>query len=101
MSSGAIPLISALPQFASQGGGANGPQQVPDDLAAASPILQALLQQTGGAQGTQNVNSLVAANPQFGQALSFMSPGGGLNPGQAQQFGPLFALMMSLQGGGQ
>lgn len=71
-----------------------------DEQIASNPILEALLSQTGGTQGLQNVNSMAAANPQFGNALSQMSPGGGLNPQQASQFGPLFALMMSLQGGG-
>jgi hypothetical protein len=78
--------------------GMGGGPQVPDDLAAASPILQALLSQTGGQQGLQNTDSLISANPAMGQALSFMSPGGGLSPQQSQQFGPLFALMMSLTG---
>lgn len=87
-----IPLISAMPAM---GGGA----QSPDDLASASPIFQALLSGSGGPQGLQNVNSMAASNPAFGNALSLMSPGGGLSPMQAQQFGPLFALMMSLQGG--
>ena len=75
--------------------------QIPDDLIAGSPILQALVGSTGGQTGLQNTDSLIAANPAMGQALSFMSPAGGLNPMQSQQFGPLFALMMSLQGGGK
>ncbi len=86
-----VPIISALPEF---GGG-----RAPDDLAAASPVLQALLSQSGGPKGLQNVNSLAASNPQFGQILSLLSPGGGLSPQQASQFGPIFALMMALQGG--
>jgi hypothetical protein len=77
-----------------------GAPQASDEQVASNPILEALLSQTGGQQGLQNVNSMAAANPQFGDALSQMSPGGGLNPQQASQFGPLFALMMSLQGGG-
>jgi hypothetical protein len=91
MSAGNIPLISAMP-------GMGGGTQVPDDLAASSPIFQALLGSTGGQAGLQNTDSLIAANPAMGQALSFMSPGGGLNAQQSSQFGPLFALMMSLQG---
>jgi hypothetical protein len=83
--------------FASLAG--NTSSQIPDDMASASPILQALLSQSGGQQGLQNTDSLVAANPFMGQALSLMSPGGGLSPQQSQQFGPLFALMMSLNGG--
>lgn len=78
--------------------GMGGGPQVPDDLAASSPILQALLGSTGGPTGAQNTDSLIAANPALGSALSFMSPAGGLNPQQSSQFGPLFALMMSLQG---
>jgi hypothetical protein len=81
------------------GGNTPGGTQVPDDMAAASPILQALLSSTGGGAGLQNTDSLIAANPAMGNALSLMSPGGGLSPQQSQQFGPLFALMMSLQGG--
>lgn len=88
-----VPLISAMPQFGAAA-------KAPDDLASASPVLQALLSQTGGTSGMQNVNSMAAMNPQMGQILSLMSPGGGLNPQQASQFGPLFAMMMSLQGGG-
>lgn len=92
MSTSSIPTISAMPQFS---GGA--PQ---DNLAAASPIYQALLAQTGG--NLQNVNALAASQPSFAPALSLMTPGGGLNPVQASQFGPLFGLMMSLWGqGGQ
>jgi hypothetical protein len=83
------PLIAALPQF----GGGQGSQ---DQLVASSPVYQALLSQTGG--NLQNVNSLAASQPGFGQALSLMSPGGGLNPAQANQFGPLFGLLMSLYG---
>lgn len=94
MATPSIPLIAALPQFSSSGNS-------PDDVAASSPALQALLSQTGGWQGTQNPNSLAAANPQMGNLLSLMSPPGGLNPQQANQFGPLFALLMSLQGGGR
>jgi hypothetical protein len=90
----AIPLISAMPQFSESA-------KAPDSLAAASPIFQALLSQSGGPQGLQDVNSLASAQPQFAPALSLMSPGGGLNPQQASQFGPLFGLLMSLFGGGQ
>jgi hypothetical protein len=93
MSTPSVPLISALPQF-------NAGLAAPDDLAAASPIYQALLAQTGG--NLQNVNSLAASQPNFAPALSLMGPGGGLNPAQASQFGPLFGLLMSLWGqGGQ
>lgn len=88
----AVPIISALPQFNSQ--------KPPDSLAAASPVLQQLLSSSGGTSGLQNVNSLAASNPQLGQILSLMSPGGGLSPQQAAQFGPVFALLMALQGGG-
>ena len=91
MSSQSIPLISAMPQF-------GGPPVAQDDLAAASPIYQALLAQTGG--NLQNVNSLAASQPSFAPALSMMTPGGGLNPQQASQFGPLFGLLMSLMGPG-
>lgn len=88
-----IPIVSAMPQF-SAAGNSN------DQLASASPIYQALLSQTGGDLG--NVNSLAASQPSFAPSLSLMSPGGGINPGQAQQFGPLFGLLMSLYGqGGQ
>lgn len=88
-----VPIISAMPQF-SGAGNSN------DQLAAANPIYQALLSQTGG--DLQNVNSLAASQPNFAPSLSLMSPGGGINPGQAQQFGPLFGLLMSLYGqGGQ
>lgn len=93
MATPSIPLVAALPQFSQ----AAAPQ---DDLISASPIYRALLSQTGGTTGMQNVNKLGALNPQWGQMLSFMSPGGGIGPQQAQQFGPLFALLMSLQGGG-
>jgi hypothetical protein len=86
-------MIGALPQFSGL--------TPPDDLAAASPTLQSLLTSSGGPSGLKNVDSMAAANPQLGQILSLMSPGGGLNQSQAAQFGPLFALMMSLQGGGQ
>ena len=58
------------------------------------------MQSTGGMKGAQNVNALGASNPEMGNMLSMMSPSGGLNPQQASQFGPLFALLMSLQGGG-
>ena len=85
-----VPIISALPQF----GGGQGTSQ--DQLASSSPVYQALLAQTGG--DLQNVNSLAASQPGFGQALSLMNPGGGLNPAQANQFGPLFGLLMSLYG---
>lgn len=88
-----VPLISALPQSNSA--------SAPDDLTAASPMLQALLAQTGGTKGLQNTDSLGALNPAMGQALSFMSPGGGLSPQQASQFGPMFGLLMSLMGGQQ
>jgi hypothetical protein len=77
-----------MPQFSGQ-----APQ---DDLAASSPVYQALLAQTGGDLG--NVDSLGASQPSFAPALSLMSPGGGLNPAQAMQFGPLFGLLMSLSG---
>jgi len=87
-----LPLISAMPQF--------GKESVPqDDLVTASPIYQTLLGMTGGQAG-QNADMTAASNTQFGQALSFLQPGGGLNPQQAGQFGPLVALMLSLQGGG-
>jgi hypothetical protein len=89
MSTPSIPLISAMPQFG----------QAPvsqDDLASASPMYQALLAQTGG--NLQNVNALAASQPSFAPALSLMTPGGGLNPSQAAQFGPLFGLLMSLWG---
>lgn len=89
-----IPLISAMPQFSSAA-------TPPDDLTAASPNLQALLSQMGGPQGTHNLDAMGASSPQFGQMLSLMSPGGGLNPQQASQFGPLFALLMGMQGGGK
>lgn len=91
MATSAVPIISALPQF--------NTARAPDDLAAASPTLQALLAGTGGIKGTQNVNALGASSPELGQLLSLMSPGGGLNPQQASQFGPLFALLLSLQSG--
>jgi hypothetical protein len=84
-----VPLVAALPQFSEA--------KPPDDLASASPVYQALLAQTGGSLG--NVNALAASNPQFAQMLSLLSPGGGIGPGQAQQFGPLFGLLMSLSGG--
>lgn len=90
MSTTSVPIISAFPQF--------GGSKAPDDLAAASPVLQQLLTQTGG--NLTNVNSLSASNPQLGQLLSLMSPGGGLSPQQAAQFGPVFAMLMALQGGG-
>lgn len=67
-----------------------------DDLIAANPAFQSVMSQTGG---QPDVNSLAASNPQLGSLFSLMSPGGGLNPQQAQQFGPIFALLMSLQGG--
>lgn len=87
-----VPLISALPQF--------GPQSnSPDDLASANPIYQALLASTGGNLG--NLDALSASQPGFGQALSLMSPSGGLNAQQGSQFGPLFGLIMSLMGGQQ
>jgi hypothetical protein len=86
-----VPLISALPQF--------GSQTPPDDLAAANPIFQALLSSTGG--NLKNVDSLAASQQGYGQALSLMSPGGGLSPQQGAQFGPLFGLIMSLMGGQQ
>jgi hypothetical protein len=93
MASPSIPIISALPQF-SGAGNSN------DSLAAASPVYQALLAQTGGNLG--NVNELAASQPNFAPSLSLMSPGGGINPMQSQQFGPLFGLLMSLYGqGGQ
>lgn len=85
------PLISAMPQF----GGAG----TKDDLVSATPALQNLLSQTGGLAGTQNVDALGASSAQFGNMLSLMSPGGGLSPSQASQFGPLFALLMGMQGG--
>lgn len=85
-----VPLISAMPQFN---------PGTRDDLAASSPVYQALLAQTGGKLG--NVNSLAASQPSFAPGLALMGPGGGLNPAQASQFGPLFSLMMALQGGGQ
>lgn len=90
MSSSAVPIISALPQFSAN--------RSPDDLAAASPVLQQLLAGTGG--NLTNVNSLAASDPQLGQMLSLLSPSGGLSPQQAAQFGPVFAMLMALQGGG-
>jgi hypothetical protein len=86
-----VPLIAALPQF--------NQTQTPDSLAASSPILQSLLANTGG--NLTNVDSLAASQPGFAQALSLMSPSGGLSPQQGAQFGPLFGLIMSLMGGGQ
>jgi hypothetical protein len=86
-----IPIISAMPQFGSS-------SVAPDDLAASSPVYQSLLAQTGG--NTQNLDAMAAMNPQLGNMVSLMSPGGGLNMQQASQFGPLFAMLMSLQGGG-
>lgn len=91
MSTPGIPLISAFPQF---GGGSPAP---PDDLAAASPAVQSLLSGTGGQLG--NTDAMGAANPHLGALMSLMSPPGGLSPDQASQFGPIFALMMALQGG--
>jgi len=88
-----IPLISVMPGL--------GASTAPDDLVSGSPILQALLSGTGGMKGLENVNSFGAMSPEMGQALSFMSPGGGLNPQQASQFGPMFGLLMSLMGNGQ
>lgn len=87
-----VPIISALPQF----GGAPVAQ---DDLAASSPIYQALLSQTGG--DLSNTDALASSQPNFAQSLSLMSPSGGLNPSQSAQFGPLFGLLMSLYGGQQ
>ena len=92
MATPSIPLIASLPQFSSQA-------NQPDDLASASPGLQALLSQTGGWQGSQNVDAMAASNPQWGSVFSQMTPPGGLNPQQAGQFGPLFQLLMGLQGG--
>lgn len=89
MATPSIPLISALPQF-------TGTSAQQDDLAASSPIYQALLSQTGN--NLQNTDALAASQPGFASALSLMSPAGGLNPTQSAQFGPLFSLMMSLQG---
>ena len=86
MSTSSIPIISALPQF--------GAPVAQDDLAAASPIYQALLAQTGGNLG--NTDALAASQPNFAQPLALM--GGGLNPQQSAQFGPLFGLLMSLYG---
>ena len=86
-----MPMIGAMPQF-------NAGQNSPDDIASASPVLQALLSQTGGWQGSQNVDAMAANNPQWGSMLSMMQPPGGLNTQQASQFGPLFAMLMSLQG---
>ena len=85
------PLISALPQFDQPSNN--------DATASASPIFQALLSQTGG--NLSNVDSLAASQPGFGNALSLMSPSGGLSPQQGAQFGPLFSLIMSLMGGQQ
>lgn len=90
MSTTSIPLVSALPQFG--GGGSQ------DSLFTAVPALQNLVSSTGGPQGLGNVNSLAAANPQMAAILSLMSPPGGLNPQQAQQFGPMFGLIMALNG---
>ena len=58
--------------------------------------MQALLSGTGGMKGLENVNSFGAMSPEMGQALSFMSPGGGLNPQQASQFGPMFGLPVTV-----
>lgn len=88
MSTPDIPIISALPQFSGT--------QSNDALASASPIYQALLSQTGGYLG--NTDALAASQPGYASSLALMSPGGGLNPAQAQQFGPLFGLLMSLYG---
>lgn len=82
------PLIAVLPQFRNQ---------TQDATANSNPIFQALLSQTGG--NLTNVNSLAASQSGFGNALSLMSPGGGLSPQQGAQFGPLFSLIMSLMGG--
>jgi hypothetical protein len=89
VSTSAIPIISALPQF-------GGPPVAQDDLAASSPVYQALLAQTGG--NLQNTDALAASQPGFGNSLSMMTPAGGLNPAQSAQFGPLFGLLMSLYG---
>ena len=88
---GDIPLISALPQF-------SGAPVAQDDLASSSPMYQALLAQTGG--NLRNTDALAASQPGFAPALSLMTPGGGLNPAQSAQFGPLFGLLMSLWGQG-
>lgn len=85
------PLISGLPQF-----GAAAP---PDDLVSASPGIQSLLSSVGGPHGLGNLDAMAAANPQMGSLMSLLGPAGGISPQQAQQFGPIFALMMSLQGG--
>lgn len=78
-----------MPQF-------GGPPVAQDDLASASPVYQALLAQTGG--NLTNTDALAASQPGFANSLSLMSPGGGLNPAQSAQFGPLFGLLMSLYG---
>lgn len=70
----------------------------PDDLAVNYPGIQALLSQTGGWRGTQNVDALAASHPQFGQLMSMFQPAGGINPQQAANYGPMFALLMGLQG---
>lgn len=82
--------IGAIPMF--------GQSTPPDDLISSNPIYQALLSSTGGQPN--NLDAMASSNPQYGAALGLMNPGGGLNPQQAQSFGPLFALLMSLQGGG-
>lgn len=68
-----------------------------DDLIASNPIYQTLMASTGGQPN--NLDAMAASNPQFGAALGLMGPGGGLNPQQAQSLGPIFALLMSMQGG--
>lgn len=87
-----VPLISALPQFNPQGQGN-------DLLAASNPMFQQLLTAAGGNLG--NIDALSSSQPGFGSQLSLMSPAGGINPQQAQQFGPIFGLLMSLMGGQQ
>jgi hypothetical protein len=89
MSATSIPIISAMPQF-------GGPPVAQDDMAASSPIYQALLAQTGG--NLHNTDAMAASQPGFGNSLSMMAPPGGLNPAQSAQFGPLFGLLMALNG---
>lgn len=87
------PLTAALPQFGQ--GDSNDTA-----LAAASPSVQALLSSAGGPEGFQNTNALAASNPQIASLLAMLAPPGGLNQQQQTQFGPMFGLLMGLNGMG-